>query len=153
MSAQHKLCPHGGAKQTDRTFGRPDETAAYQCSMALHQRAIVARNTALLSPICSGVYPSPPTPQCAGAALIEGGNPQAPQSPGGFALTFAGLALGRRLTEPPRDRTLAARSAKFSIHSTSCVERRQSKPRHAQKLTGRIQQKPGAGVCGQLFLG
>jgi hypothetical protein len=38
--------------------------------------------------------PQSPDTQCAGAALIEGGNPQAPQSPGGFALAFAGRRSG-----------------------------------------------------------
>jgi hypothetical protein len=52
------MCQPRAAKQTERSFGRPDETAAYQWSMALHQRAIVDRNTALLGPNCSGVYPS-----------------------------------------------------------------------------------------------
>ena len=37
-------------------------------------------------------YPAPPTPQCARVALTQGRNPQAPQSPGGFALANAGRA-------------------------------------------------------------
>ena len=41
----------------------PMKTAAYQGAMPLHQRAIAARNAALLNSMSSGACPHPPTPQ------------------------------------------------------------------------------------------
>jgi hypothetical protein len=82
----HRVWPPRRAKQAERTFGRPDKTAAYQRAMALHQRPMVARNTALLSPNCFGVYPSPPTPQCAEAAFIERRKP--PSAPIAWGFCF-----------------------------------------------------------------
>jgi hypothetical protein len=131
--------------------------------MALRQRAIVAPGRALLSPDRSGVYPSPPTPQCAGAAFIEGKNPQAPQSPGGFTLTFYGASVrpalrglllrptARIATSPAVNCKAAAKPIAFTFTTNEPVETHiicgvQSRPRtcrstfihtHSLLLTGK----------------
>lgn len=107
------------SKRSEHSAG---PTAAYQRALALHQRVIVARNTAMLSPNHFGVYPSPPTPQCAGAAFIEGGNPQAPQSPGGFALTMPGKrSAGTALVAiAPSGRIHATSGAATAVEEKNC---------------------------------
>ena len=66
---------------------RLKSSAAYQRAIALDQRAIVAcRAAPLMSTLLRRIPLSPDIPNTLETALFQGGNPQAPQSPGGFAL-------------------------------------------------------------------
>ena len=74
-----------------RALAYRKRAAAYQRAAALHQRTIAGCGIAPLTSNPTPAYPYPPTSPCARSSLnSQGRSPQAPQSPGGFALTFAG---------------------------------------------------------------
>ena len=88
--------------------GLPGKTAAYQRETALYQRAVAGcSGVTLTSTLLRRVTPVPKHPNAPGAAFTrQGRDPQAPQSPGGFALAPASCVAGRCRTSG-----LAPRSA------------------------------------------